>query len=518
MKTGKYLPIFLFFAAFFLYTAGIRYNPIYILDESKNVECAREMFTRNDLVVPTFNDRLRTDKPPLHYYFMMASFKIFGVNEFAARFFSAIMGALTLLITFLFTKKYAGEKTALLTWLILITSLNFSIEFHLAVPDPYLIFFMTLTHWAFFEFYQNRKWPWLITMYAALGLAILAKGPVALGFAGLNGLLFLIMKRDFRWKTIKQFRLLLGVVVTGLIAIPWYVKVGLATHGEWTRQFFFKHNLDRFSSEMEGHGGFFLLTAIFVLLAFLPYTIFLFQSYREAFRQRKNNDLILFSMIVSLVIIVFFSISSTQLPNYPMPAYPFVAVLIGYYLSNVNLKMKKPLWISLIIGLLIPIGAFIAMKLDKSLVPVANMAWFFLVIPAGSVWALYNFYQQRSQQRIFTALSAGWIMAGILFFMVVFPAVNRQNPVQKALTAMDISRPVAYYGRFNPAFAFALKKHIPQMKTPEEVSAFFQEHPNGYLISITKVQKELEALPLKEIVRQKDLFENKTTQVYQWKP
>ena len=46
MKTGKYLPIFLFFAAFFLYTAGIRYNPIYILDESKNVECAREMFTR----------------------------------------------------------------------------------------------------------------------------------------------------------------------------------------------------------------------------------------------------------------------------------------------------------------------------------------------------------------------------------------------------------------------------------------------------------------------------------------
>jgi hypothetical protein len=199
-----------------------------------------------------------------------------------------------------------------------------------------------------------------------------------------------------------------------------------------------------------------------------------------------------------------------------MPAYPFVAVLIGYYLSHANLKMKRPLWISLVIGLLIPIGAFIAMKLDKSMVPVANMAWLFLVIPAGSAWALYNFYKQRSQQRIFTALSTGWIMAGLLFFLVAFPAVNRQNPVQKALTVMDISRPVAYYGRFNPAFAFALKKHIPEMKTPEEVSTFFQEHPNGYLISITKVQKDLEALPLKEVVHQKDLFENKTTQVYQW--
>ncbi len=77
--------------------------PIYILDEAKNAQCAREMLQKQDFIVPTFNGELRTDKPVLHYYFMMAAYSIFGVNEFAARFFSVILGCLTVLLTYFFT-------------------------------------------------------------------------------------------------------------------------------------------------------------------------------------------------------------------------------------------------------------------------------------------------------------------------------------------------------------------------------------------------------------------------------
>ena len=93
--------IFIFFISFFIFSANIWGLSIYSLDEAKNSECAREMLERGDLIVPTFNYQLRTDKPPLHYYFMIVAYKLFGVNEFSARFFSSVFGALTVLITFL---------------------------------------------------------------------------------------------------------------------------------------------------------------------------------------------------------------------------------------------------------------------------------------------------------------------------------------------------------------------------------------------------------------------------------
>ena len=58
---------------------GLGKTPLWIYDEVRNAECAREMYERGDWVVPTFNGGLRTLKPPLHYYFMFGGFKIFGV-------------------------------------------------------------------------------------------------------------------------------------------------------------------------------------------------------------------------------------------------------------------------------------------------------------------------------------------------------------------------------------------------------------------------------------------------------
>ena len=132
----------MFVFAFLLYTINNGAFSIYILDEAKNTECAREMFEKGDWIVPTFNYNLRTDKPPLHYFFVMGSFKLFGVNEWAARFFSGVFGALTILITFLYTRRFANRKTALWTVFALLASVHLCIQFHLAVPDPYLIFFL----------------------------------------------------------------------------------------------------------------------------------------------------------------------------------------------------------------------------------------------------------------------------------------------------------------------------------------------------------------------------------------
>src|SRR5690606_29193851 len=114
-------------------------------------------FINNNWVVPTFNNELRTDKPPLHYWFMMISYKLFGVSAFSARFFSAVFGVLTIISTYHYTQKFFNRKLGLITTFVLCSSIFFMQEFHLAVPDPYLIFFVSFALFNFYEFYSRRN-------------------------------------------------------------------------------------------------------------------------------------------------------------------------------------------------------------------------------------------------------------------------------------------------------------------------------------------------------------------------
>ena len=142
---------------------GLGKTPLWIYDEVRNAECAREMYQRGDWVVPTFNGGLRTLKPPLHYYFMFGGFEIFGITEWGARFFSAVFGVLTIFITYFFVKKYSSQRQALITSLVLLASSHFLFEFRMSVPDPYLIFLNTASIFTAFLFFREKKnyWLWL---------------------------------------------------------------------------------------------------------------------------------------------------------------------------------------------------------------------------------------------------------------------------------------------------------------------------------------------------------------------
>ncbi len=515
---SRILPVLIFLCAMAYFLTGSGDSPVFVYDEARNAGCAREMFERADPVVPTFNYELRTDKPPLHYWLMMAAYSVFGVNEFAARFFSAFFGALTLLITFLFARRFFNLQTAIYTILILLASLNLAIEFHLAVPDPYLIFFLTAAHYSFFSFYQTRNLKFLFLMYVATGLAILAKGPVALGFIGLNGLVWLLIKKDFNWKTIREFRLITGIAVVSAIVAPWLIKVGIATDWLWPKGFFFEHNLNRFSGEMEGHGGSFLLTPAFVFIAFLPFSIFIIQSYRKAFRKWQENDLLLFSLIVSLVIIIFFSISSTKLPNYPMPAYPFIAMIIGHYLDiNRIKKITLILFINVFIGIALPLTGYIILGRNPGLSGLWPLLYILLIIPITAIIALIINIMKGTPDKIIIVLALGWIVAGLLTFTIVLPEISKNEPVARVVRIMDRTQEVAYYQQFNSAFPFYLQKRMDKLETVAEVDSFFEQNPKGYLISTAKKAKELSTNDLELFFSQKELFEPPTTVVYTYR-
>lgn len=511
LNQSNYYPWFIFGIALFLYLANLGGNSIYILDEAKNATCAAEMLERGDWVVPTFNQELRTDKPPLHYFFMMVSYSVFGVTPFAARFFSAIFGALTILISFLFVRRFHSEKAALWTSFILLSSIHLSIQFHLSVPDPYLIFFFTASVFSFYAAVKEKKLIYLLALYLSVGLGTLSKGPVAIGLPGLIFLLFLIFSKRLNWKELKQLRPFSGAVLVLLIALPWYILVHLKTNGQWTDGFFFKHNLGRFSSEMEGHGGIFLLTILFVLLGLFPFAVFIVQALKHAWKNRKS-DFILLNLVAGLAIVIFFSISRTKLPNYTVPAYPYFAALLGVWLSQLSFKTAKPkasMITLLVVGPILVPALYIGITFDPALAHLRNQAFFFLPIPVGFILAYFLFTKNQLQKALRVA-GISCMLAAMSFAFIVFPKVDQENPVAKSLHLVK-GKEVRYYGKFNPSYAFYLRHELVEVE-PNSFSEFFENYPDGVIIS-TKRRIEKVDLPANcEIsFSARDILETPTT-------
>jgi len=171
-------------------------------DEPRNAGCAEEMLERGDWVVPTFNGQLRDAKPVMLYWLIMSAYGMFGVGEFAARFWSAALAIGTVLATYHIGRRLFNPQVALWSALILATSFMFDVAGRAATPDSVLIFFVALSlmvyvlsafpprletdlatptpppleHHDFFP----RRWPIAALLYAVMGGGILAKGPVAL--------------------------------------------------------------------------------------------------------------------------------------------------------------------------------------------------------------------------------------------------------------------------------------------------------------------------------------------------
>ena len=510
-KTKYFWLLFAVLAFLLLFRLGAA--PIYILDEAKNAECAREMMERSDWIVPTFNGELRTDKPPLHYFFMMASYKMFGVNEFAARFFSAIMGLLTLLVLYVYTKKFAGAFTAFCASVVLVASTHFLFEFRLSVPDPYLIFFITLGLFSAFSWLQKKNTVQLFIATTALALATLAKGPVALVLPGLCLLIWVIMQK--KWKTIFTWKLIPAFILLAAIVLPWYIAVHKATNGEWTRGFFIDNNLNRFSDPQEGHGGFFLITVLFVLIGLLPFMSFA----GEIINKRKivfQNDLVKFSGIVVLVFVIFFSISSTKLPNYPMPCYPFAAIILGSFIAalfNGEIVSKKyPYYILILFTLTVPVAGYFALANEPETKDVTLLPLFLMIAPLFLIFFLFFKKNNQWSNKIMNIFVA-YFFFNVIGLCYVYPMLYSHNPVEQTIDVVKQKQNIYSYGIFNAGYRFYLFKNISRTEDIDTLKNWLNNTANGIIITRTDYLDSLKDLPVHEIARHHDLFELPTTAI-----
>jgi 4-amino-4-deoxy-L-arabinose transferase-like glycosyltransferase len=356
LKSAIRNSVFLFFGLVLFHVAGTWSLPLIDRDEPRFAEASREMIQRSDYIVPYFNNQLRLDKPPLTYWAQVASYRIFGENDFAARFPSAIAAALTALV--ILAWGYRFRPTGLGWWAAIIFTLSLQTFVHAkaAVADMWLVLFMTLAHWAGYELLRDstqtaaveavapeRKTHWWLAFYFSLAFGFLAKGPIA-WIPLLSVGLTIILARN--WRLARNFKFVRGTLLMLAVVALWGIPALIRTHGEFFAIGIGRHVIGRSLATMEGHGassfGMYLLLLPFyfitIFISFFPWSVKLPWLVRGLRRQKKtgisdpgysNSELDNYLLTCIGIIFAIFTLVATKLPHYTLPAFPLLALLLA---------------------------------------------------------------------------------------------------------------------------------------------------------------------------------------------
>jgi 4-amino-4-deoxy-L-arabinose transferase-like glycosyltransferase len=345
-------------------------------DEAFFARTAVEMHQRGEWIVPYFNGELFAHKPPLMFWFMRIGYLLFGVTEFAARFWSAVFGVATALLVYRLGRRMFSARVGLWAGLAISTSLMFDVVGRAATPDSFLVFFSTLALWIFarcetwsdeagsteFSSPPRLSWQTCAAMYAVMAIAVLVKGPIGLLLPGaVLGLYLLVRGRAGMTvandvaqdrillllrrvtparivRTVWAMRPLTAVAVVLLIAGPWFAAVGWQTGGAFLYDFFGVQNFGRFVGAMDNHSGGIWYYVPAILVGFFPWTIFAAPTVLDMIRRCRGklpgSDGAKFLCCWILVYVGFFSIAATKLPNYVLPAYPALALATACFLDR----------------------------------------------------------------------------------------------------------------------------------------------------------------------------------------
>jgi 4-amino-4-deoxy-L-arabinose transferase-like glycosyltransferase len=326
---------------------------LFDVDEAVFAEATKEMIQSGDWITPTYNGENRYDKPILLYWLMAVSYKIFGINEFAARFPSALSGVLLCFSIFFFVRHLYNDKKAFYASVSFVSSLYYLAYSHAAVTDMVLTLFISLSLFSFYlSLKKNRRYIYGFYLFSAL--AFLTKGLIGIIFPFGIACMYILITGGL--KGIRQIIHVGGIFLFLIVSLPWYISQYLVNGQEFIQQFIIKHHFMRYAGVISGHRGpiyLYILTmtaGLFPWIAFLPsgigeifHAMKSLKDWRNLDRNDHNHGL--FFLIWLGIIFVFFSFSTTKLPNYILPAIPAASMLISngmYKRKEYSLKQKLP--------------------------------------------------------------------------------------------------------------------------------------------------------------------------------
>lgn len=415
---------------FFAFFYGIGSYAIADMNEGLYAEVAREMLLTKDFIIPHLNFVPYLEKPPLLYWLLAASFKVFGVTAFAARLIPALSSALTALAMFWFMQRLRDIQAGWLAVLVLCASFGYVLIGHVLLFDSLLTLWLTLTLMCVFLWHEFEKGSYLIAAYAFLGLAVLTKGLLPLVVAGGVVMGFIVAARlPFRqWRQIFHP---LGMLLFLLIVLPWHLAAMFQLEN-FSWDYLINEQVLRFFNQRIPHdyhtGPIYfylprLLIYLFPLSLMLP--SLLKTKYVRPPEERtlghatvvhKDSSLILWPWF--LFTLVLLSLSAAKGDYYMIIGFPPLVLLLAQriktYLSDNNYQGLAIYYTITAVVLLASAGALLFL-LPRSTISNMHYGWLLPALLGYAGIGGYLIYRYRTPILAFMFLT-GFIMPASIFY------------------------------------------------------------------------------------------------------
>jgi 4-amino-4-deoxy-L-arabinose transferase-like glycosyltransferase len=332
-------------------------SPPHLMDDVDAVQAqiARNMLESGDWVTARLDGVAYLEKSPLIYWMMAASYRVFGVHDWAARLPLALSIVLLCWVTYRFARWAFGERAGVYAGVCLATSAGLFLFTRILIPDATLTLTITEAIWAWMRLLEPEEAHpkrWALVLGVSLGCGLLLKGLIATVFPVLAALVFMGLTRQlFSWAAWR--RLQLGIVILSALAIaaPWHLLamvrnppfVAFSMHsgpGEYRGFFwfyFFNEHLLRFLNLRYPRDYNTVPRALFWVLNLVwlfPWSAYLVGAPKLGYSATsKAGRVRLMALCWIGVVMLFFTFSTTQ-EYYSMPIYPALAILIGSALAE----------------------------------------------------------------------------------------------------------------------------------------------------------------------------------------
>lgn len=336
-------------------------------DEPRYAFIARAMAGTGDWITPKLYGQPWFEKPALYYWAAAIGFQYLRSPEWAARLPSAIAALIAAFAAGLLALWRYGARTARATVLIFATSAGVIAFARAAAPDMLFTAALALALFAAANIVEKRGgFPVdplrvppsdkvdLFLLGVWIGLATLAKGPAGIILAGGSVLFWALATKNLKI----ALRMLhpLAIFAFAIIALPWYVLCARA-NANFFHVFIVEHNFDRYLTPMFQHPQPFWFFGPIILLGLMPWTAFLFGAAFDGLRIFRNREWRtssgFFIACWAIFPVLFFSFSKSKLPEYVLPVFPALAVLMGHsFVCAMDHARRKAQWMGVGTGVM----------------------------------------------------------------------------------------------------------------------------------------------------------------------
>ena len=463
------------------YFINLGTSSIWDASEAFYAETPREMLVTGDFLAPHFNFAPRVQKPPLTYWIIAASYKIFGIGEFAVRLPGAFAGLGIILFSYGIGRRLFTPRAALMAALITGTTARIFILARRLPIDIFLLFFLMGLLYFLVRAVQTRKKNAWIPVYLFAALGFLTKGPVAVFIPAAAFILWALAARRLR---IADFHFLPGSLLFLAVVLPWYLLIYLRHGWTYIAPFFLKDNLGRFASESFGPSrGLFYYFGVGAS-DFFPWSVLALCAGIVLWRCRKTERP-LKSLEYGLpifwcgLIFVFFSLSRNKQEYYIAPMYPVAAILIAGVLDGMFEKRISAaanrfrdasaswwLWAFAFLSFILTVFCLSTPYIFYLFMPDVRPAFHYtaaIILLAGCALFVWSVVRKHLKQCFSVLTALLWIMY-MMCVTIYLPGLEQYRPVKKLCrlieTQLDADAESGYFRTALPSMAFYLRRPI----------------------------------------------------------